>query len=160
MAKFSINLCFGASHLYSATTLVLAPPVFNTLVTDLCRVRVLMRLSHPRPSVVTAPVYWGCPAGTHWSDPISRVRPDQSANSCCAVESPVLTFVGFPLTISFWLHAMRSQRLHHFPENMCNLAQMCLPHRNHELKLQIKMHVLSCPTRSCACHLQVHVWPC
>ena len=39
--------CFGASHLYSATRLVWAPPVFNTCVFDLCRVRVLERLSHP-----------------------------------------------------------------------------------------------------------------
>ena len=88
--------CFGASHFYSATRLLWAPPVFNACVCDLCRVRVLVRLSHPSPSVVTAPVYRGCPAG----------RPDRSANSCCAswcvvhvvVESPVLTFVGFHRT--------------------------------------------------------------
>ena len=43
---------FGASHPYSATKLVWAPPVFNTCVCDLCHVRVLVRLSHPRPSVV------------------------------------------------------------------------------------------------------------
>ena len=74
--------CFGASHLHSGTKLVRAPPVFNTCVCVLCRVRVLVRLSHPQPSVVTAPVYRGCPVGTHWGDPISKVRPDQSANSC------------------------------------------------------------------------------
>ena len=82
-------------------------PVFTSRVCDLCRVRVDVRLSHPRPSVVTASVYRGCPAGTLW-----RVRPDQSANlsSACwcvvvrrirrrvvSVESPVLTFVGFLL---------------------------------------------------------------
>ena len=80
-----------------------ATRVHNSCVCELCRVRVLVRLSHPR----------GCPAGTQCSDPVSRVRPNQSANSCCAcwcvvvrrtrhrvvsVESPVLTFVGFPLT--------------------------------------------------------------
>ena len=77
-AVFSLNLCgstcFGASHLYSATRLVWAPPVFNTGVCDLCRASV--RLSPPRPSFVTARVYSGCPAGTHWGDPISRVRPE------------------------------------------------------------------------------------
>ena len=31
-----------------------------------------------------------CPAGTHWGDPISGVRPDQSANSCCACWCAVL----------------------------------------------------------------------
>ena len=109
--------CFGAPHLCSATMFGWSAPlfvgwVFTSRVCDLCRVRVDVRLSHPRPSVVTLPVYRGCPAGTHWGDPVSRVRPDQSANSCCAcwcvvvrrtrcralsVESPVLTFVGFPV---------------------------------------------------------------
>ena len=65
-------------------TCVGATRVQHTCVCDPCRVRVLVRLSHPRPSVVTVPVYRGCPAGTHWGDPVSRVRPDQSANSCCA----------------------------------------------------------------------------
>ena len=89
-------------------------PMFTSRVCDLCRVRVDVRLSHPRPSVVTVPVYRGCPAGTLWGDPVSRVRPDQIANSCCAcwcvvvhrtlrrvvsVESPVLTFLGFPLAV-------------------------------------------------------------
>ena len=109
--------CFGAPHLCSATMFGWSAPlfvgwVFTSRVCDLCRLRVDVRLSHPRPSVVTPPVYRGCPAGTHWGDPVSRVRPDQSANSCCAcwcvvvrrtrcralsVESPVLTFVGFPV---------------------------------------------------------------
>ena len=98
---------------------VVATRVHSSCVCDLCRVRVLVRLSHPRPSVITAPVYRGCPAGTHWCDPVSLVRPDQSANSCCAclcvvvrrtrrrvvcVESPDVTFVGFPPTpSSTWL---------------------------------------------------------
>ena len=69
---------------------VVATRVHNSCVCDLCRVRVLVRLSHPRPSVVTAPVYRGCPAGTHWGDPVSRVRPDQSANSCCACRCAVV----------------------------------------------------------------------
>ena len=92
-----------------------ATRVHNSCVCDLCRVRVLVKLGHPRPSVVAPPVYRGSPAGTHWGDPVSRVRPDQSANSCCAcwcvvvrrtrcrvvsVESPDVTFVGFPLTHS------------------------------------------------------------
>ena len=40
----------------------------------------------PRPSVVTAPVYRGCFAGGHWGDLVSKVRPDESANSCARVE--------------------------------------------------------------------------
>ena len=76
--------CFVASHLCPATKLVWAPPVFNTCVCDLCRVRVLATLNHPRPSVVTAPMYHGCPARTLWCDPISRVSSEQSAKSCCA----------------------------------------------------------------------------
>ena len=56
--------CFGASHLDSATRLVWAPPVFNTCVCDLCRVRAAVSLSHLRPSVVTAPVCRGCPGPT------------------------------------------------------------------------------------------------
>ena len=86
--------------------------MFTSRICDLCRVRVDVRLSRTRPCVETAPVYRGCPAGTHWGDPVSRVRPDQSANSCLrsvcsgasytllcclSVESPVLTFVGLPL---------------------------------------------------------------
>ena len=85
--------------------------VHNSCVCDLCRVRGCEVES--RPSVVTAPEYRGCPAGTHWCDPVSKVRPDQSANSCCAcwcvvvrrtrrrvvsVESPDVTFVAFLLT--------------------------------------------------------------
>ena len=64
------------------TRLVWAPPVFNTCDCDLCGV--LVRLGHPRPSVVTAPAYCGCPARTYVCDPVSRVRPDQSATPCCA----------------------------------------------------------------------------
>ena len=41
--------CLGASHLYSATKQPWSPPVFTACVCDLCRVRVLVRLSHPRP---------------------------------------------------------------------------------------------------------------
>ena len=97
--------CLAPSLRYQAC--VGATRVRNSCVCDLCRV--LVRLSHPQPSVVMAPVYRGCPA----RDPVSRVRPSQSANSCCAcwcavvrrtrrrvvsVERPVLTFVGFPLT--------------------------------------------------------------
>ena len=41
--------CLGASHLYSASRLFWSPPVVTACVCDLCRVRVLVRLSHPRP---------------------------------------------------------------------------------------------------------------
>ena len=37
-----------------------------------------------------APVYRGCPVGTHQSDLVSRVGPDQSANSCVLASSCVV----------------------------------------------------------------------
>ena len=44
-----------------------------------------VRSRHPRPPVVTAPVYRGCPARTHWGDDSSMVMRHQSANSVLAV---------------------------------------------------------------------------
>ena len=46
-----------------------------------------------------APVYCGCPAGTHGCDPVSRVRLDQSAN-------PVVVWLGLVLrdVKSLWSH--------------------------------------------------------
>ena len=51
---------------------------------DLLRVLLVSALwSHSRPSSVEALVYRGCPVRTHQCDPeVSRVRRDQSANSC------------------------------------------------------------------------------
>ena len=82
--------CWGASHLCSAAMLGWSAPLllgwsspmFTFRVCDLCRVRVDVWLSHPLPSVVTAPVCRGCLTGTQWSDPVTRDRPDESANSC------------------------------------------------------------------------------
>ena len=43
------------------------------------------RSSHPQPQVVTAPVYRGCPAGTHWGDDSSRQDDEPSERQLCAV---------------------------------------------------------------------------
>ena len=44
-----------------------------------------VRSSHPRPPVVTAPVYRGCPAGTHWGADSSRQDDEPSERQLCAV---------------------------------------------------------------------------
>ena len=49
---------------------------------------VLVRCSR-RPPVVTALVYGGCPAGTHWGDDSSRVMSHPRANSVLAVRRRV-----------------------------------------------------------------------
>ena len=66
-------------------------PVVTSHICDLCRVRVDVRWSHPRPSVVTAPVY---------RDPVSRVRPHQSANSC--LRAGVQWCVVHVVVLSLW----------------------------------------------------------
>ena len=45
---------------------------------------------HPRPSSVKALVYRGSPAWTHKWDPVSRMRHDQTANSCGLASSCVV----------------------------------------------------------------------
>ena len=65
---------------------VWSPPLLTACICDLCRVRVLVRLSHPRPPDRHQRVYRGCPAGTHPCAPDAQAvrHLSQSANSCCA----------------------------------------------------------------------------
>ena len=78
--------CFGAPHPCSASRLFGRHPCLQLVSVTLCRVRVLVRLSHPRPPDRHQRVYRGCPAGTHPCAPDAQAvrHRSQSANSCCA----------------------------------------------------------------------------
>ena len=80
--------------------------------------RVDVKSSHPRPSVVTAPVYRGCPAGTHRGDPL--------CTDVCGC--PVYTSRRFSGTPSrkpksphppsiFWNSFQETENHHHFSED-------------------------------------------
>ena len=95
---------------------VWSPPIFTACVCDLCRVRVLVRLSHPRPPDSSQ---HGCTVGVLPGPTrvlpmprqcgIGRRAPTRAVLSCAAlwclvvrrprrrVDCLVLTFVGFPL---------------------------------------------------------------
>ena len=85
--------CIGAQYLCSATMLGWSAPlllgwsspVFTSRVSDLCRVHVDVRLSHPRPSVVTAPVYRGCPCRDGWSSLQGETRSKRQHVLCLLV---------------------------------------------------------------------------
>ena len=118
----------GAWHPCSATVLrclapllryqaVWSPPIFTACVCDLCRVRVLVRLSHPRPPDRSQ---HGCTVGVLPGPTrvlpmprqcgIGRRAPTRAVLSCAAlwclvvrrprrrVDCLVLTFIGIPLT--------------------------------------------------------------
>ena len=96
---------------------VWSPPIFTACVCDLCRVRVLVRLSHPRPPDRSQ---HGCTVGVLPGPTrvlpmprqcgIGRRAPTRAVLSCAAlwclvvrrprrrVDCLVLTFIGFPLT--------------------------------------------------------------
>ena len=78
--------CCGCSVLLLRYQAVWSPPLLTACICDLCRVRVLVRLSHPRPPDRHRRVYRGCPARTHPSAPDAQAvrHRSQSANSCCA----------------------------------------------------------------------------
>ena len=133
--RIIMRTCFGAWHPCSATMLrcsatmprclaplhgyqaVWSPPIFTACVCDLCRVRVLVRLSHPRPPDRSQ---HGCTVGVLPGPTrvlpmprqcgIGRRAPTRALLSCAAlwcrvvrcprrrVDCLVLRFIGFPLT--------------------------------------------------------------
>ena len=83
----------------------------------------------PRPLWTKRTDYHGCPAGTHWGDPVSRARPDKSATTLTFVMDGVNTVSSF---------VMRSQ----VPWNMAvppddtTLAVLLLVSTSHFMKLE------------------------
>ena len=101
--------CCGCASMYRRSALLLryhvvwSPPLFTACVCDLCRVRVLVRLSHPRPPDRNQ---HGCTVGvlpgTHPCalDAQAVWHRSQSANSCCAELCCVVVFGGGSSTSS------------------------------------------------------------